>query len=267
MRAVFFAALAIVLVAPATNAETTILARPNYAPFTDQSWPQYGMISEIVINALAQNPDPLEAAVRWGRDPIADLKMLSEADVDLGMAWFQPDCAGRGHDSPRCVQFHFSHPIAEVVILLFVRATDPFAHNSDSDLEGLTICRPAGFAIDDLDGENRRLLSTDKVTFIQPADTATCFDLLMQGSVDAVAVNEFLGVQHLFAQQLTESVVPLPKALSRQTLHLVISKSHWRATALLYRFNAGLALLRETGQYAEIVDRHIALFWDRVKTQ
>ena len=99
----------------------------------------------------------------------------------------------------------------------------------------------------------------------QAPDLAECFDLLVAGRVDAVVADEFSGVKQLFDQGLTDSVVPLPRPLGAQTLHVVTSKSHWRATTMLYRFNAGLAELKKSGAYQEILARHVSLFWQELE--
>ncbi|MEP6068335.1 MAG: ABC transporter substrate-binding protein, partial [Paracoccaceae bacterium] len=77
--------------------------------------------------------------------------------------------------------------------------------------------------------------------------------------------NEFLGAQKLHAMDLLGTIVPIDRPLSIQGLHVVISKTHWRGTSHLYRFNAGLRALKESDRYREIVNRHLSLFWDEVK--
>jgi polar amino acid transport system substrate-binding protein len=66
---------------------------------------------------------------------------------------------------------------------------------------------------------------------------------------------------------LRGAVVPLDKPLSVEGLHVVISKKHWRGTTHLYRFNAGLAALKKSDRYAQIVSKHLGEFWDQLKTQ
>ena len=63
---------------------------------------------------------------------------------------------------------------------------------------------------------------------------------------------------------LKSVVAPLPEPLGVQGLHVIISKSHWRGTTHLYRFNAGLTKLKETSRYDQIVSRHLGVFWDRL---
>ena len=253
------------LQAPDATAEMKLVTGSNYAPFTDLEWPGQGMLTELVNAALETTPSPLTYSVTWENDWSKHLfPMLDSKEYDMGFPWFQPDCAG-DPSNERCANFHFSDPLVDLVILLFARVDTPLVFGSDADLHGKTLCRPAGYFTHDLDRADRRWLTNGVVTLAQPATPDACFDMLMAGQVDAVALNEFLGVQKMFEMGLTEVVAPLSRPLSVEGLHVLISKSHWRGTAHLYRFNAGLAKLKQTDRYNEIVSRHLTLFWDQIK--
>lgn len=248
------------------DAEMRLVTGSNYAPFTDLDWPGQGMLTELVNAALEETPNPVTYSVTWENDWSKHLfPMLDSKEFDMGFPWFQPDCAGNpGHE--RCANFHFSDPLVDLVILLFSRADQPMEFETDADILGKTLCRPAGYFTHDLDRADRQWLSRGLITLEQPATPDTCFEMLMAGTVDAVALNEFLGVQKMFEMGLNDQVAPLSRPLSVEGLHVLISKSHWRGTAHLYRFNAGLAKLKQTDRYNEIVSRHLALFWDQIKS-
>jgi len=99
---------------------------------------------------------------------------------------------------------------------------------------------------------------------VQADGPEACFDELMAGSVDAVAVNEFLGWTKIHELGLQGRVQPEQRPVSIEGLHVVISKKHWRGTTHLYRVNAGLKALRDTDRYTEIVTRHLGTFWERL---
>jgi polar amino acid transport system substrate-binding protein len=247
------------------DAEMVLVTGSNYAPFTDRDWPGQGMLTELVNAALESSPAPVPYAITWEDDWSKQMDMMAAKDgVDMGFPWFRPDC-GRTPDEFRCKNFHFSEPLVDLVILLFVRADNQFTFASDADLHGKTLCRPAGYFTHDLEEAERDWLSNGLVKLEQPPTPDDCFRLLTEGVVDAVAVNEFLGVQKMFELGLTEKVVPLTQPLSVQGLHVLISKRHWRGTTHLYRFNAGLAELKKSDRYNDIVSRHLALFWDQVR--
>ena len=69
-----------------------------------------------------------------------------------------------------------------------------------------------------------------------------------------------LGEDRLVALGLRSVVVPLERALSTETLHVIISKKHWRGTTQLYRINAGLAAIKANGRHDEIVNRHLGIY-------
>ena len=237
----------------------------NYAPFTDLDWPAQGMLTEIVAAALDKTPEALPYSIEWENDWSKHLyPLVDEAQVDMSFPWFRPDCVATP-DHERCVDFHFSEPLVDLVILLFARKDAGLTFEDDRDMVGRTLCRPAGYFTHDLDRPDRRWLSQGLITLRQPDTPQECFQLLVDGEVDAVALNEFLGVQTMFDMGLNDDVTPLARPLSEQALHVVISKTHWRGTAHLYRFDAGLRALKQSADYNEIVNRHLAHFWETIE--
>lgn len=246
--------------------DVRLLARANYPPFTAQDWPEQGMLSELVEAVFEDTPNPATHSVSWEEDWSRQLfPMLDAKEFDMGFPWFKPDC-DNNPDNRVCTHFHFSSPLIDVVILLFARVDASLPFEVDSDVHGRTLCRPEGYFTHDLDRPDRLWLSRGLITLEQPVTVEECFEMLMAGEVDAVAVNEFLGVQKMFELGLTDAVTPLARPVSVEGLHAVISKTHWRGTTHLYRFNAGLAKLRQSARYNEIISRHLAQFWNQIKS-
>lgn len=247
-----------------SGAEITLLTGGNYAPFTDQTWPGNGLVTELLNAALELNPAPVPHEVIWVDDWAQHLfPLLDEQRYDMGFPWIKPDCAA-ARGGKICQNFHFSDPVLDLPIMLFKRADSGLTYKSDADIVGRRLCRPASAITDDLDRADRRWLSEGKITLIQPASPEACFEALMAGEVDAVTVNAFQGASKIVAMGLRGRVVPLDQPLSREALHVVISKKHWRGTTHLYRVNAGLKALRDSGRYGEIVQRHLGMFWQQL---
>ncbi|MDJ0821044.1 MAG: transporter substrate-binding domain-containing protein [Paracoccaceae bacterium] len=247
------------------DAEMKLVTGSDYAPFTDRSWPGQGMVTELVNAALETTPNPVSYAISWEDDWSRHLfPMLDSKEFDMGFPWLKPDCQATP-DNERCANFHFSDPLVEILILLFVRQGSDFAFNSDADVIGKTLCRPKGYFTHDLDRLDRQWLSKGLVTLVQADSPVACFEALQRGEVDAVTLNVFLGAKTIDDMGLRGEVVPLDKPLSVEGLHVIISKKHWRGTTHLYRFNAGLAELKGSDRYAEIVSRHLGIFWDQIK--
>lgn len=239
-----------------------LLTGGNYAPFTDQGLVNGGLITELVNAAMEATPDPLPYTITWEDDWEVHLfPKLNQKEFDMGFPWFQPDCAAEP-DNERCKNFHFSDPLFNILVMAFHRADAPLAFESDADMHGKTLCRPAGYFTHDLDSPDRQWLTKGLIRLEQPATPKDCFDLLMQGQVDAVAINEFTGREAAASLGLTDQISTTERPISSESLHIVISKRHWRGTTHLYRLNAGLRNLRSSARYEEIVSKHMSIFLD-----
>ncbi len=247
------------------TAEMRLLTGGDYAPFTDQDWPGGGMVTELINAAMESTTNPVSYSITWEDDWSKHLfPMLDSKEFDMGFPWLRPDCEGDPANEI-CANFHFSDPLMRLLIMLFVNADKPFTFETDADIVGKTLCRPAGYFTHDLDRVGRNWLKKDLITLVQPESPAACFALLQQGKVDAVALNVFLGASKINELGLRGKAIPLERPLSEESLHVVISKRHWRGTTHLYRINAGIAALKDSGRYNEIVTRHLGIFWNSIK--
>lgn len=248
-----------------SDAELRFLTGSNYAPFTDKDWPGEGLITELVNAIMEETPNPVPYAVDWEDDWSKHLfPLLDEAKYDMGFPWLKPDCEADPANE-RCANFHFSDPLFEMPIQLFVRADADFVFDSDADIEGKTLCRPKGYYTHDLDAQGRNWLKEGKITLVTPDTPDACFSALVAGEVDAVPENLFLGATLIKDLNLRGKVKALERPLSKETLHIIVSKKHWRGTTFLYRVNAGLAAAKAKGRYDEIVTRHLAVFMEGLK--
>ena len=86
-----------------------------------------------------------QASHRWVSGGVNDWSahldpLLSNAMLDMGFPWLQPDCA-QNPDNYRCANFEFSDPMFEMLVLLFIDRTHPIQFREDSDIFGMRICR------------------------------------------------------------------------------------------------------------------------------
>ena len=242
------------------NAEMKLLTGGNNAPFTDQKWPGQGIITELVNAAMEETPDPVSFSISWEDDWSKHLfPLLDSQKYDMGFPWFRPGCEYEPGNKI-CQSFHFSDPIMNLLILLYVRNDNTFAYESDEDIWGKTICYSQGYYDQQLDGNNRGWLKRGLVTLVKTESAADCFKLLALGDVDAVAVNAVTGAKTIQDMGFEGSVKALSRPFSEQSLHVVISKKNWRGTTHLYRINAGIAVLKASGRYNQIIFRHLGLF-------
>jgi polar amino acid transport system substrate-binding protein len=189
--------------------------------------------------------------------------MLMEHRFDAGFPWVKPNC----DDNPerfRCRHFHFSEPLTEVLVQLFVPRGADVAFDQDSDIHGQTLCRPEAYYTHDLDRPGRRWLRDDRIELVRAVTPDACFDKLLSGDVDAITVNEFLGRRIIDRRNLGDEVKAMQRPVSVQSLHLVVPRTNPRARALLYRFNAGLRRLKNDDRYRDIVERQVWGHWSRL---
>ena len=234
----------------------------DFAPFTDQALDNQGLITDVVNTAMGQTPARDAYRVHWVNDWSAHLDpLMTSAMMDMAFPWYKPDCAG-SPDNYRCANFHFSDPMFEMLILLFVDKSRPVPFSQDSDIEGRTLCRPAGYFTHDLDRADRRWISDAKITLKQPSTVAGCFEMLVAGEVDAVAMNEFTGRAAIKDLDLKDQVeVVQGRPVSIEGLHVLVHKDHPEAETLLATINDGLDSIKASGAYQQVIDRHMTKIW------
>lgn len=90
--------------------------------------------------------------------------------------------------------------------------------------------------------------------------------MLMAGTVDAVAINDFTGREQIARLKLAGKVTPLEKELSIEGMHALIHKTHPRATIFINRINQGLTALHASGKYDETLDMHLMNHWKSIES-
>jgi polar amino acid transport system substrate-binding protein len=161
----------------------------------------------------------------------------------------------------RCQKFFFSDPLYEIFEVFFVRNNSAFQFTSDDDVIGKRVCLTIDNGVDDLDGEGRDWVKDGKVTLIRPASLPECFRLLDQKALDAVVAPDITGRAVALSLGMADRVMPLPRPLNIETVHVIVSKTHPQARTLLYYVNTATAKLRESGEYDQMVEKHLSSFW------
>lgn len=245
-----------------TSATIEAVTATDYPPFTDQTWENGGMLTEIVDAALGMAEGSPDYSIDWVNDWSAHIDPLLERHkYDMGFPWFKPNCeqpeALADEDRKRC-GFYFSEPLFDMLIVLFKRSDDARALANDEDLHGMRLCRPAGYFTFDL--TDRGLIPGDTITLDRPKSVSECFDKLVDGEIDFVALNEFTGQSAIRDLDYGDLVTASEQLTDTIGLRLIIHREHPRAVALLRQFDQGLSALRRSGRYDEIIGRHLAIF-------
>lgn len=239
------------------------LTADDYAPFTSRDLPGDGLITEIVKTAMDANPENAKYKIYWVNDWAAHLDpLLADHLLDMGFPWFKPNCA-EATDNWRCQNLIFSDPMFEALTLLFYAKDRPITFAKDSDMHGKTLCRPSGYFTFDFDQDGRNWLKDGKITLKQPQAVKDCFEMLMSGEVDAVAINEFTGrakIKEMGLKDKVEAVATRPLSITGH--HVVIHKDHPQAKELIALVNAGLAAAKKSGAYQKVLDSHMTRIWE-----
>lgn len=234
----------------------------DYAPFTDKNLENDGLITEVVNAAMLSAQGEGEYKIHWVNDWSSHLDpLMTNAMMDMAFPWYQPDCKG-SPDLFRCQNFLFSDPMFEMLILLFVDKSRPIAFSKDADIEGRTLCRPAGYFTHDLDRADRRWITDKKIVLKQPRSVKECFEMLLKGEVDAVAMNEFTGRATMKSMEIKDKVeVVQGRPVSIEGLHVLVHKEHPNAADLMATINDGLTAIKASGEYQQVIDRHLTKIW------
>jgi len=239
-----------------------LLTGDDFAPFTHRGLMNDGLLAEVVSRAMSTSVGTDGYDTFWVNDWSSHLDSLMPAHVmEMAYPWARPDCEG-DPENARCVNFHFSQPLFEYLVLLYVDKTRPIPFSTDSDIEGRTLCRPEGYTVHMLDQDGRNWLADDKITLVQPRPVNDCFELLAEGKVDGVVLNEFTArdaIASLDLQDRIEAVQSRP--ISITGLHVLVHKAHPQAEGLLATINGGLDAIKGDGSYQEIVSRHMTQIW------
>ncbi len=246
----------------ATRRKINILTGGDFWPFTDRDAPNGGMLTEVVQAAM-QSANPTQGfAIHWVDDWAAHQEpLLSNALLDIGFPWLKPECAN-DPESYGCANLLYSGSMFEVLMLLFVDRSRPMAFQSDADMQGKTLCRPAGYPTFMLDQRGRNWLKNGVITLKTPQSPGDCLRLLVEGEVDGVVLNEFLGRGKIKDMGLGERVgVAEGKPISIEGMHMVVHRSHPDGPAFLAVFERGLADIRANGRYQSIIEAHMSRVW------
>ncbi len=247
------------------NAEMKLLTGGNNAPFTSRKWPGQGIITELVNAAMEETPEPVSFSITWNDNWSQHLfPLLDSQKYDMGFPWFRPDCES-DPGNQICQSFHFSDPVMNLLIMLYVRNGNTFAYENDEDIWGKTVCYSEGYFDQQLNGDGRKWLEKGLVTLVKAEATEDCFKLLALGDVDTVATNAVTGAKTIREMGFEGSVSALGRPFAEKSLHVVISKKNWRGTTHLFRINSGLAALKASGRYNQIIFRHLTLFENSLK--
>jgi polar amino acid transport system substrate-binding protein len=247
------------------------LTADGFAPYTGRALEGGGMLTHVISSAMGLIKDEskgrFDFGISWVNDWAAHLNpLLLTRAFDVGFPWARPDCEGATNldqsSQFRCQRFFFSEPLYEVLTGLFVRSNSKVKSLRRDDVSGMTLCRPAGYPVHELDKDGRNWVKDGIVTLMRPPSVDECFRMLDTGAVDGVVEAELAGRASITSLGLEGKVRMIDQPVALTTYHVLISKSHPHARTILYYINASMERLRERGEYDRIIERHLGRFWE-----
>ena len=251
------------------------LTADGYAPYTGRALEGGGMLTQVITSSMnlikQESKGQFDYGISWVNDWSSHLNpLLLTRAFDVGFPWARPNCESPAELEAtalyRCQKFFFSDPLFEITTLVFVQNESRIKNLRVEEIAGTTICRPAGYPVQDFDLNGRNWLKDKKIILMRPQSVEECFRLMASGTVDAVAMAELTARSSLASLGMNDRVRALDTPLSLSPLHVIVSKTHPNARTLLYYVNSSLAKLRESGEYDRIVERHLTRYWEAQAT-
>ncbi|HEX6001278.1 MAG TPA: hypothetical protein VFZ16_18065, partial [Hyphomicrobiaceae bacterium] len=211
------------------------LTADGFAPYTGRSLEGGGMLTQVIDASMtlikAESKGRFDFGISWVNDWAAHLNpLLLTRAFDVGFPWARPDCdSGAPLDQSsqfRCQRFFFSDPLYEVITSLFVRKDSKVKSLRREEITGMTLCRPAGAPVHELDKDGKNWVKDNLVQLMRPPSVDECFRLLASGAVDGVVEAELAGRASMASLGLTDKVRMIEQPIALTTYHALISKSH-----------------------------------------
>ena len=227
----------------ADGEETIRITTGHWPPYLDEDRPDGGFLARIIREAFATEDIKAEFTFfPWSRA----LALVKTRNFQASAVW---SCT-----KERRRDFLYSAPILPYQYVFYHRQKMAFDWDSLSDLEGMAV----GLTQDYSYGQtlsaamNSGLVNADVTT----SDLAN-FRKLLLGRIDLFPMDPVVGEAMIGEQLGPEARARLefhPKALRSALYHLPFSRDDPEAGRLRRAFDRGLAKLRESGRYQDIIE-------------
>ncbi len=239
-----------------------LLAGDDFRPFTNRLQLNSGLITDLVNRVVVSSNAFGKHKFYWVNDRSVHLDpMLSEGMVDLAFPWRKPDCEAAAN-TPLCTDYVYSDPMFEMLVVLFTKKGGGVTYRSETDLKGMRVCSPLGHEAATRRGQGAGFLTRAGARLQSPQTAEDCFNRLIEGTTDAVAMNEFTGRIVSKDMGVSDQVeLQLSRPLAIEGLHAVAHRSNPRAQEIIAKFNGGLRDMRDGGEYLSVIDKHMSSIW------
>jgi phage tail protein X/ABC-type amino acid transport substrate-binding protein len=235
----------------------------DWKPFTDESLTGGGLYVRMAATAMRRGGNDRDYKIAFVDDWGAHIAtLLPNGAFDVSIAWSKPDCSKidlLGEFAvTMCTEFDFSLPVYEVAYSYHTLIDSKFAGARSFDAyQGARICRPEGWPTSDLEVEG---LAEPAVTFVRPKSPMDCAEMLLKGEVDVYSIEIETSTANFEELQATDKVELNPALATFNTHHFVTAKSNPRGVEIIAMLDRGIAEMRDSGEWYDIVATGLAEF-------
>ena len=243
----------------ANRSVITFVTANGFPPYADEGLPNGGLIVELVETALARGSIEDEIVVSFVNDRESHMDLLLPTyAVDASFPWSMPDC---GMDESIMTDFEIFACHNYLASDSFYTVVDGFYALNDSeylkafdfgDFVGTRICRPEGYSVSHLEIEG---LVDPAIEMFTPVSAEDCFEMLIFGEVDLVAIDLNTGDFVISEMNITQEVSSNTSLVSLLPLNVVLMKTNPNAERIVEALNDGLAEMQQSGEWFEIGSR------------
>lgn len=236
--------------------QVLLITGGNYPPFTDEALPNRGLYTSLVETAMLRAAPEQAYKIQFVNDWSSHLDLLMPTlAFDGTFPWSRPNCeesaALSESDRNRCETYNFSNPFYEVVDSFFAREGTSYVEAlSYADFVGTTICRPEGWSLSHMDAVR---LYEPTITLLRPESPEECFEAVMTGEADIVAIEAHLAVEVIGRLGYEHRIVENPNLAAIKSLNVMTHKDNPDGEAILETLNQGLAIMQQSGEWRDIV--------------
>ena len=223
---------------PAVNATPAVsLSNDVWPPYVEQDG-QHGVAVDLIKAAFAEQHQPLNVSIKpWAR-VFRDVKNCRD---DLLLIWYEPE---------REAVIRYSEPFLTNRLRFIKRHGDEFVYRNQASLDGKLIGVIRDYHYDD------QFVNDDRYILHASESLLSNLRMLAANRLDLVVADELVTATTIHQQHLGGKFSFTGPPLRDRKLYLATGVCNPDGAALIERFNVGLAAIKASGKYDQIIDKY-----------